>query len=75
MLLENPCTPTVCDVIGPNLAHIYSGKPWDRRQVVTNFCTKTGGPFIFMAIYGIPEIFLDDNNQYEYPSPKKYQKM
>ena len=33
--------------------------------------TKTGEFDIFMAIYGIPEIFMDDNNQYEYPK-KKY---
>ena len=34
---------------------------------------KPADPYIFMAIYGIPEIFMADNNQYEYP-PKKYQK-
>ena len=33
--------------------------------------TKTAEFDIFMAIYGIPEIFMDDNNQYEYPK-KKY---
>ena len=28
---------------------------------------KLGGPYIFMTISGIPEIFMADNNQYEYP--------
>ena len=42
-------------------------------HVITCSCTKTAHPYIFMAIYGIPAIFIDNNNQYEY-SKKKYQK-
>ena len=30
------------------------------------FAQKTGKPYIFMVICGIPNIFMDDNNQHEY---------
>ena len=46
---------------------------WSRWSSITNSCTRTGHPYIFMAFYGIPEIFMDDNNQYKYP-PKSTKK-